>query len=242
MCGYCGFWRGERGRRLFELVTGGIWLASGRPEGQVLPCLAQTLEVEVHRSTCFQYVQMPGIAGCSARLWLEGSLLQQVGAMWCAFSVSNESKFWKTVFHSRHQTRAVCDLTSPCRALPTSEWCTSTRTQTVTSCAMLCALCCLLCRLCLLPPPPPPCSQAVLLSEKRGKERAARLAAARAGKPAAGGKPKKSEAQKKVARDFYNQVCGADSRHMRRTREHARGGAFFGGGGANSDTGGTTHT
>jgi hypothetical protein len=46
----------------------------------------------------------------------------------------------------------------------------------------------------------------VLLSEKRGKERAARLAAARAGKPAAGGKPKKSEAQKKVARDFYNQV------------------------------------
>jgi hypothetical protein len=49
------------------------------------------------------------------------------------------------------------------------------------------------------------CSQAVLLSEKRGKERAAALAAKRAGKAAA--KPKKSEAQKKVARDFYNQVC-----------------------------------
>lgn len=52
-----------------------------------------------------------------------------------------------------------------------------------------------------------PRSQAVLLSEKRGKERAARLAAARAGKPApAGGKPKKTEAQKKVAADFYKQV------------------------------------
>ena len=50
-----------------------------------------------------------------------------------------------------------------------------------------------------------PRSQAVLLSEKRGKERAAALAAKRAGKAAA--KPKKSEAQKKVARDFYNQVC-----------------------------------
>jgi len=48
--------------------------------------------------------------------------------------------------------------------------------------------------------------QAVLLSEKRGKERAARLAAARAGKAAPSGKPKKSEAQKKVARDFYNQM------------------------------------
>jgi large subunit ribosomal protein L4e len=48
--------------------------------------------------------------------------------------------------------------------------------------------------------------QAVLLSEKRGKERAARLAAARAGKPAAGGKPKKTEAQKKVASDFYKQM------------------------------------
>jgi hypothetical protein len=47
----------------------------------------------------------------------------------------------------------------------------------------------------------------VLLSEKRGKERAARLAAARAGKPAAGGKAKKTEAQKKVAADFYKQVC-----------------------------------
>jgi hypothetical protein len=53
----------------------------------------------------------------------------------------------------------------------------------------------------------PPCSthsQAVLLSEKRGKERAAALAAKRAGKGTP--KPKKSEAQKKVARDFYNQV------------------------------------
>jgi hypothetical protein len=44
----------------------------------------------------------------------------------------------------------------------------------------------------------------VLLSERRGKERAAALAAARAGKAAP--KPKKSEAQKKVARDFYAQV------------------------------------
>ena len=49
----------------------------------------------------------------------------------------------------------------------------------------------------------------MLLSEKRGKERAARLAAARAGKAAPSGKPKKSEAQKKVARDFYNQVGAA---------------------------------
>jgi hypothetical protein len=46
----------------------------------------------------------------------------------------------------------------------------------------------------------------VLLSEKRGKERAAALAAARAGKAAP--KPKRSEAQKKVARDFYAQVRG----------------------------------
>jgi large subunit ribosomal protein L4e len=46
--------------------------------------------------------------------------------------------------------------------------------------------------------------QAVLLSERRGKERAAALAAARAGKAAP--KPKKSEAQKKVARDFYAQM------------------------------------
>jgi len=46
--------------------------------------------------------------------------------------------------------------------------------------------------------------QAVLLSERRGKERAAALAAARAGKAAK--KTPKSEAQKKVARDFYNQM------------------------------------
>jgi len=44
----------------------------------------------------------------------------------------------------------------------------------------------------------------VLLSERRGKERAAALAAARAGKAAK--KTPKSEAQKKVARDFYNQM------------------------------------
>lgn len=100
----------------------------------------------------------------------------------------------------RRQTRATCASTFSCRALPTSEWYTTTCTQTLTH-----ALCCAACSAAACVSPSP-CSQAVLLSEKRGKERAARLAAARAGKPAAGGKPKKSEEQKKVARDFYNQV------------------------------------
>lgn len=60
-------------------------------------------------------------------------------------------------------------------------------------------------------PPPllpslPPYSQAVLLSERRGKERAARLAAARAGKAAPSTKHKRTEAEKKTSRTFYKQM------------------------------------
>jgi len=48
--------------------------------------------------------------------------------------------------------------------------------------------------------------QAVLLSEKRGKERAERLAAARAGKKVAAAGHKRTKAEKEVSRKFYNQL------------------------------------